>query len=96
MCPHSAYTSPGTQLAPGGTYSYLLNDLDNITVSMLLYCRKAPSLKNVFVLIGLTRCPETLCLVTSTLLCLASSSTLGYWSLVHCFHHEVCVCVSDS
>ena len=60
---------------------------------MLLYCRKAPSLKHVFVLIGLTRCPETLCLVTSTLLCLASSSTLGYWSLVHCFHHEVCVCV---
>ena len=51
--------------------------------------RKAPSLKHVFVLNGLTRCPETC--AQRLLPCRVSYRPQGvYWLLAHCFPHEVC------
>ena len=52
--------------------------------------RKAPSLKHVFVLNGLTRCPETC--AQRLLPCRVSYRPQGvYWLLAHCFPHKVCV-----
>ena len=61
---------------------------------MLLYCRKVPSLKHVFFLIGLTRCSET-CALWPLPCCAAYRPhwVVGRWSLLPSRSVCVCVCV---